>query len=204
MPRSAYNDFVSQYANANRPTGGWKKGQLMTEAGVAWRAAGHTPNVRVRSECVGKKQPSCLPPCSWVQGPKRQYCRKPPAPRTSSPSSPSPRPRPSSPRPRPSSPSPRPSSPSPRPPSPLPVSVNAKKRTRPTLAPALHSCAGLGQDPCDVAPNCYWQPSKKRCVTRSGKQVKQMYQRNERQDMLAQIRASERSQMGGEEDSSWW
>jgi len=171
MPRSAYNEFVSQYASANRPTDGWKKGQLMTEAGVAWRAAGHTPKVRVRSECVGKKQSSCLPPCSWAQGAKRQYCRKPAA---------------SSPR-----------------AAPAPVSVNAKKRSRPILAPALHSCAGLGQDPCDVAPNCYWQPSKKRCATRSGKQVKQMYQGNERQEMLAQIRASERSQMGGEEDSSW-
>jgi hypothetical protein len=186
MPRSAYTDFVSQYASANRPTDGWKKGQLMTEAGAAWRAAGHTPKVRVRSECVGKQQSSCLPPCSWAQGAKRQYCRKP---ASSSPRATSPRatsPRATSPR----ATSPRATSPT----GPAPVFVDVKKRkTRPILAPALHSCAGLGQDPCDVAPNCYWQASNKRCVTRSGKEVKQMYQGNERQDMLAQIRGSERS-----------
>jgi len=154
MPRSAYNDFVAQYARTNRPTNGWKKGQLMTEAGAAWRASGHSPKVRSRSECVGKQQSSCLPPCSWARGAKRQYCRKSVTKKTHSPS--------------------------------LYIPPSVKKRE--ILAPALHSCIGLGQDPCDVAPNCYWQPSNKRCVTRSGKAVKQMYQSDERQSMLAQIR----------------
>lgn len=72
-----------------------------------------------------------------------------------------------------------------------------KRGPRAKLSPAYHSCAGLTQDPCDVAPNCYWQPTKKRCATRSGKQVKQRMQGADRAAMMAQIRGQ---QTGG----YWW
>lgn len=56
------------------------------------------------------------------------------------------------------------------------------------LAGPLHSCAGLDEDPCDVAPNCYWKPSAKQCATRSGKAVIAKFQGPERQTLLASIR----------------
>lgn len=52
---------------------------------------------------------------------------------------------------------------------PAPVMVPAMKRS--TLLGALHSCGGLPQDNCEVAPNCFWQPKAKRCMTRSGADV---------------------------------
>jgi len=59
---------------------------------------------------------------------------------------------------------------------------------RAKLSGALHSCAGLSEDPCEVAPNCYWQPKAQRCMTRSGKGVVGMFQAPERKAMLAAIR----------------
>jgi len=63
-----------------------------------------------------------------------------------------------------------------------------KSGPRAKLAPALHSCAGLREDPCSVAPNCYWKPTTQTCATRSGKQITQRMQGAERKAMLAQMR----------------
>jgi len=83
-----------------------------------------------------------------------------------------------------------------------PRSPKARKAPGPRakLAPGLHSCAGLSEDPCMVAPNCYWKPSKKVCATRSGAQVKQRMQGKERKAMLAEIRGQPPQQAGG----YWW
>lgn len=70
-----------------------------------------------------------------------------------------------------------------------PAAPKARKSgPRAKLAPALHSCAGLDEDPCMVAPNCYWKPTTKTCSTRSGAQVKQRMEGPKRQMMLAQLR----------------
>lgn len=42
---------------------------------------------------------------------------------------------------------------------------------RQRLPTAYHACSGLKEEPCDVAPMCYWQPKSKRCMTRHGKGV---------------------------------
>jgi hypothetical protein len=162
MPRTTYQQFVSDFAAANRGIK-WGKGGLMKAAGAAWRTEGHVvATKKPKSACSGVKRPACLPPCVWTQGPKRQYCHA--------------------------------------------KAVRAVKATgahkltpvkrapigpRPKLAPGLHSCAGLGADPCEVAPNCYWQPTKSICKTRSGKQVKQRMQGAERKAMLSQLRGQQ-------------
>lgn len=138
-----------------------------------------------KSACVGKSESNCLPPCSWAKGAKRQYCKAGPTRSARSPSPSAFRAPRSVLRPKEL---PRSRSPAP------------KKRSpygpRPKLSPGLHSCVGLEEDPCEVAPNCYWQPNKKVCKTRSGAPVKKLMQGSERQSMLAQIR--------GQQGGYWW
>lgn len=62
------------------------------------------------------------------------------------------------------------------------------KSHRPTLPRALHSCASLDEEPCEVAPNCYWQPKIKKCATRSGKEAVDMFTGPDRTSMLRQVR----------------
>lgn len=69
----------------------------------------------------------------------------------------------------------------------LPEPKQVVGMSRDTLVGALHSCAGLEQDPCTVAPNCFWQPKAKRCVTRSGKDVVDLMGNPRRAAMLNQV-----------------
>jgi hypothetical protein len=68
---------------------------------------------------------------------------------------------------------------------------------RAKLSGAMHSCAGLPQDPCEVAPNCFWQPKAKRCMTKSGKGAVATFDNPTRNALLAQIRTSRRQQQQG-------
>lgn len=160
MPRSAYQQFVSDFAKAQPGP------DLMKRAAAAWRASGHAVSARKpKSACAGQAQPKCLPPCNWTKATakRRAHCRASPARKPGATRAPA-----------------------------------TKRAPRAKLSPAYHSCAGLSQDPCEVAPNCYWKPSKKQCSTRSGKQVKQRMQGADRASMLDQIRG--RGQVGG----YWW
>lgn len=69
----------------------------------------------------------------------------------------------------------------------LPEPKQVVGKSRDKLVGALHSCAGLDQDPCTVAPNCYWQPKAKRCMTRSGKDVVDLMGNPRRAAMLNQV-----------------
>jgi hypothetical protein len=77
MPRTAYQQFVSDFAAENK--GKIAGRQMITEAAAAWAASGQKLSApkKAPSGCVKVSQPKCLPPgCKWASGAKRQYCRK--------------------------------------------------------------------------------------------------------------------------------
>lgn len=72
------------------------------------------------------------------------------------------------------------------------------RNSRPTLPGALHSCAGLPEDTCDIAPNCYWQPNKKQCKTRSGKAAVNLMKNPNRDALMKQIKGQKGGRGGSE------
>ena len=70
---------------------------------------------------------------------------------------------------------------------------------RPKFEGALHSCAGLAQDPCEVAPNCYWKPKNQTCATRSGAKAINLFRNPARQALLSSpaLHRAQGHQQGG-------
>lgn len=131
---------------------------------------------RTKSNCAGKAQKNCLPPCRWASGAKRQYCHAVGVRKAG------------------------PAKPKKTSGSPKKAVKKGPKGPRGKLPAALHGCKTLGQNQCDVAPNCYWQQGKGKrkphCATRSGKPVVNAFQGPARQAMLSQIR--------GQHGGYWW
>lgn len=71
--------------------------------------------------------------------------------------------------------------------SPVARATTRKPKVVPKLAPALHSCTGLDEEYCDMAPNCYWKPKTNQCVTRSGADVVKTMNR---QGLMSAVRGS--------------
>jgi len=77
-----------------------------------------------------------------------------------------------------------------------------KKIVRQKLEGALHSCAGLSEDPCVVAPNCVWQPKAKRCMTNSGKPVVGLFHNKKRDNLMKSLRGQQVQQQ--QEGGRYW
>jgi hypothetical protein len=130
-----------------------------------------------------------------------------------------PRPKPVAPRPKPVASRPKPMpvyapvyEPVPEPmyepvPAPMPTSApwaaptSKGNRTRAKLPNVLHSCAGLPQQNCEVAPNCFWQPKANRCSTKSGAPVVKLM--GSRAPMLQELKAK-RSPIDGQTGGGYW
>jgi hypothetical protein len=76
--RTAYQQFVSDFAKEHQGQKWGGGGGFLIAASDAWRESGHPS--KPKGPCVSKNLSACklLPTCTWANGQERKYCRSKP------------------------------------------------------------------------------------------------------------------------------
>ena len=154
---SAWNVFVQSHKGS---------GKTMSELGAMYRQQTGKPKTAAKrpSNCAGRAQAECTPPCKYATGAKRQYCHTgTKAPARAGSKSPGSKP-------------------------------GVKRGPRDKLSAPFHACAGLPEQNCLQPACMWQGGKNQRCVTGSGASRQNALQGPERKALLASLRRQQQQQ----------